>query len=588
MNFEATSNTIKGLFGGTRVYQIPRFQRDFSWDKKNYEEFFEDMLSQILFNDNFSTSEYYLGNMLFLGEKNKELVEVIDGQQRLTTITILLAALRNTLFSISKKEEDISSAYAETIQTEYLIKKIDGKPQRKLETSTSYPYFTQTIQDYETANNHVKPETEEEELLEEAFSYFMKSLEKENLFKKIENLNKHVTFNFNDDFYLNSLKSLRDQILRSTIIEIFVSNKEEANKIFENINSKGKPLSQVDLIKNSIFENINVTQGGVDEISRDWQEFNKKISTINTSFNEFFLHFWKTVYPEDNANGNNIYDKYNKKFNKNNNSDNLKKLIEDIKKSLDLYIEIVNPDSNKYLRQEKKYEEEYLKALSNLKGVQVRIALLALYRSPIKIKNVEKFSFLKFLSDFHLAVFLTGLRGNKSTTLYKNFAIDIKKSKENSDVNEAIKKLKQGLVKVIKKDTFIKSFCNLTFAKKETKSGHNFPAQYAIKQISNFLENRYSNEPDYTIEHILDEEFTEKNKNIGNLIVLENKYNQELNILKQKSLDIDYEKKLEIYKKSRYKIMEEFIKSYNNFSNKDIDSRADKLANFFWDTFFNI
>lgn len=588
MNFEATSNTIKGLFGGTRVYQIPRFQRDFSWDKKNYEEFFEDMLSQILFNDNFSTSEYYLGNMLFLGEKNKELVEVIDGQQRLTTITILLAALRNTLFSISKAEEDISSAYAETIQTEYLIKKIDGKPQRKLETSTSYPYFTQTIQDYETANNHVKPETEEEELLEEAFSYFMKSLEKENLFKKIENLNKHVTFNFNDDFYLNSLKSLRDQILRSTIIEIFVSNKEEANKIFENINSKGKPLSQVDLIKNSIFENINVTQGGVDEISRDWQEFNKKISTINTSFNEFFLHFWKTVYPEDNANGNNLYDKYNKKFNKNNNSDNLKKLIEDIKKSLDLYIEIVSPDSNKYLRQEKKYEEEYLKALSNLKGVQVRIALLALYRSPIKIKNVEKFSFLKFLSDFHLAVFLTGLRGNKSTTLYKNFAIDIKKSKENSDVNEAIKKLKQGLVKVIKKDTFIKSFCNLTFAKKETKSGHNFPAQYAIKQISNFLENRYSNEPDYTIEHILDEEFTEKNKNIGNLIVLENKYNQELNILKQKSLDIDYEKKLETYKKSRYKIMEEFIKSYNNFSNKDIDSRADKLANFFWDTFFNI
>ena len=588
MNFEATSNTIKGLFGGTRVYQIPRFQRDFSWDKKNYEEFFEDMLSQILFNDNFSTSEYYLGNMLFLGEKNKELVEVIDGQQRLTTITILLAALRNTLFSISKAEEDISSAYAETIQTEYLIKKIDGKPQRKLETSTSYPYFTQTIQDYETANNHVKPETEEEELLEEAFSYFMKSLEKENLFKKIENLNKHVTFNFNDDFYLNSLKSLRDQILRSTIIEIFVSNKEEANKIFENINSKGKPLSQVDLIKNSIFENINVTQGGVDEISRDWQEFNKKISTINTSFNEFFLHFWKTVYPEDNANGNNLYDKYNKKFNKNNNSDNLKKLIEDIKKSLDLYIEIVNPDSNKYLRQEKKYEEEYLKALSNLKGVQVRIALLALYRSPIKIKNVEKFSFLKFLSDFHLAVFLTGLRGNKSTTLYKNFAIDIKKSKENSDVNEAIKKLKQGLVKVIKKDTFIKSFCILTFAKKETKSGHNFPAQYAIKQISNFLENRYSNEPDYTIEHILDEEFTEKNKNIGNLIVLENKYNQELNILKQKSLDIDYEKKLETYKKSRYKIMEEFIKSYNNFSNKDIDSRADKLANFFWDTFFNI
>jgi len=104
-----------------------------------------------------------------------------------------------------------------------------------------------------------------------------------------------VIFNFNDDFYLNSLKSLRDQILRSTIIEIFVSNKEEANKIFENINSKGKPLSQVDLIKNSIFENINVTQGGVDEISRDWQEFNKKIS-IYGILDYCHLFYWLFLY----------------------------------------------------------------------------------------------------------------------------------------------------------------------------------------------------------------------------------------------------------------------------------------------------
>ncbi|PAK30575.1 hypothetical protein CJ467_09690, partial [Bacillus velezensis] len=68
MNFEAMSDNIRGLFTATRTYKIPRFQRDFSWDQNNYNEFLNDMLSQISFNPDtakFETSQYFLGNMLF-------------------------------------------------------------------------------------------------------------------------------------------------------------------------------------------------------------------------------------------------------------------------------------------------------------------------------------------------------------------------------------------------------------------------------------------------------------------------------------------------------------------------------------------
>ncbi|HHF2245730.1 TPA: DUF262 domain-containing protein, partial [Haemophilus influenzae] len=147
MNFEADSNTIQGLLTSPRSYNIPRFQRDFSWEKSNYNEFLNDMLGQIQFiNDNFEGSQYFLGNMLFLGGKTSEVVAIIDGQQRLTTVTILLASLRDSLSSLGDEAKD----YAETTQ-EYLIKKIDGSPKRKIQTYSSYPYFTQTIQDFHTS-----------------------------------------------------------------------------------------------------------------------------------------------------------------------------------------------------------------------------------------------------------------------------------------------------------------------------------------------------------------------------------------------------------------------------------------------------
>lgn len=179
MKFDARSENFRGLLSAVRNYKIPRFQRDFSWEDTNYRDFLFDLISQIKTEDNeLVTTQYFFGNMLFLGEKEADSVEVVDGQQRLTTATILLAALRNTLYDIDDQK---ARDYADTIQKDYLVKKIDGEPQRKLQTASSYPYFTQTIQDHETSNNKVVPETEEEERLERAFSYFLNQLKYQNM-----------------------------------------------------------------------------------------------------------------------------------------------------------------------------------------------------------------------------------------------------------------------------------------------------------------------------------------------------------------------------------------------------------------------
>ena len=104
--------------------------------------------------------------------------------------------------------------------------------------------------------------------------------------------------------YIDLLICLRDQILVSQVIAIFADQKDQANQIFSNINSKGKPLSQVDLIKNKLFEYVDITDAGVDELSIFWQNMQKEIANLDTSISEYFIHYWKAIYPKDSVTGN--------------------------------------------------------------------------------------------------------------------------------------------------------------------------------------------------------------------------------------------------------------------------------------------
>ena len=68
MNIKPYDKTVRDLLGSKRQFVIPRFQREYSWDKKNYQEFLEDMLGNLIIKDGrVSSSQYFLGTMLFIG-----------------------------------------------------------------------------------------------------------------------------------------------------------------------------------------------------------------------------------------------------------------------------------------------------------------------------------------------------------------------------------------------------------------------------------------------------------------------------------------------------------------------------------------
>ena len=215
MNIKTYDKTIKDLFISGHHFEIPRFQREYSWDKKNYEEFFLDMLNNLTLKDGqLNNSSYFLGTMLFIGnftENIDRVIKVVDGQQRITTITILFSALASIFRDAG--QEGLSEAIFR-----YVMSKDDnGDDVRILKSNSSYPFFSFYIQD-RLKENAQEPTTEEEICIKETYEYFSTQLQEKQL--KTLLLKRFGEDDVNNLQYVDILKSIRDQVLGCTFITI--------------------------------------------------------------------------------------------------------------------------------------------------------------------------------------------------------------------------------------------------------------------------------------------------------------------------------------------------------------------------------
>ncbi|USF97297.1 DUF262 domain-containing protein [Latilactobacillus sakei] len=596
MAFKAIGNSFKNLLTASRVYKIPDYQRDFSWDRSNYMVFLQDIISQLIAEQNddddnisvsFKSQPYYMGNMIFLGSDTDEEVDVVDGQQRITVTTILLAVIRDLFIEISTKVS-VAKDYSDTIQSDYLVKKVDGSNVRKLKTTSSYPYFTKTIQDANSSYAD-SPNTLEEDYLKECYDDLKKNLSQKSIlknFSKYFDENKNSDEKYVNENYVNFLKAIRDQLLASEVVEIFVNDKGQAYKIFESINSKGKPLSQVDLIKNDVFSNLVSTTSLTNDGPEGWQKVLDVVSEYQGSINDFFVNYWKATYPEDSVSGATLYKKYLNRFGDINDRSEYLALLDNLLESVKIYYFVTKPNRADFSRQEKKPQYIGLDAINKLGITQIKSLLLTLYtkKETMKLNNDKLNDVINKIANYQLALFGTDshIRSNLFTSPYKITSIAIKKAKNQSDVFSALYELIDIFKKNINEQVFIDSFTKLTFLKSSARKGLNsFPASYALHQISSSMNSEHNlNDDSITIEHIIDE----KNQNehvarIGNLSILEKNIHDEIN---RNGIDT-YSDKKAYYSNSFSIMIDNLVKEYSDFNLGNIDSRGKKLAKYYYD-----
>lgn len=572
MNIKPYDKTVRDLLGSKRQFVIPRFQREYSWDKKNYQEFLEDMLGNLTIKDGrISSSQYFLGTMLFIGnfaEGTEQEIQVVDGQQRLTTITILFSAMSDIFLTLG--EQTLSRQLFAYIMTE----DDDGNEVRILKSKTSYPFFSYFIQDKE---KKMSPDatTEEEHCIKETYEYFRAQLTEAKLKSILKR--KHGSEIVEALSEIDVLKALRDQVLNSTFISISTTDREQANKIFEILNAKGKRLAYIDLIKNKIFEVLNKVEPA-DFAEETWKKIKETLSFGKESVGlaTFYQHFWSSKYKK--VSSNKLYEAFNSTIKKS--ETEYTEFIKELLKNAKIYMQIVNPKREDYNNRKEYFGiVQSLSCINNyFNVVQVRIALLALFDT--KQRGIVDFTMLRdtlsYLENFHFAYnAILANRTNRLEKIYSSFAIALRKSQTKAEAKCVIRdKLVAPLDELFPTfDSFSEKFVALSFTKKDKVS--NVKTKYAINKLNSLYSNNEVFANDGTIEHIIPEKEQGNTLNIGNLILLEDNLNVEAG-------HENYANKCAVYAKSNYIWVKNFVAQHEQWDSSMIEQRAKEMAKVYY------
>lgn len=575
MNIKPQDVTIKALLKSGRQFVVPRFQREYSWEKRNCEEFINDIVKAILLdNGTLKTTPYFLGTMLFVGnfiEKGDLDIQIVDGQQRITTITILFSVISDIFRE--QNEERLSE-----LIFDYIMTKDDNDQQiRIIRSETSYPFFSFYIQDRKKEDK-TEPSSEEEICIQETYNYYKNRLEEKNIKKYFKSLKKDI----DDIDYIEILKTIRDQILACFFISIATDDDKQAYRIFEILNAKGKKLAYIDLIKNRIFEQLQDTEP-VDIAKVKWDELKDIINECDITsvgLGTYYRHYWASAYKQTNANR--LYDEFLAKVA----SGTYKNFLSDLVKNAKYYVKIIKPKREDYKNKKDKFWlVQSLNVLSNYFSVsQVRVVLMPLF-ALLEEKKISTNTFKKvvmYLENFHFAY--TAIMSGKANRLDTHYSKVAKKLRASHDSKETQKILQEYLYKPLNalfpnREQFVEQFVKMVYTKKSTPS--NMKCKYAINKLHCFFQGIEVFDDTLSIEHIEPESNGEATLNIGNLIALEEKLNSEAG-------NESYINKLPFYKKSTYKWVDAFVEDNETWSIDKIEERAKNLAGIYYDNILTV
>ena len=569
MDFKSGKKSIGGLFSCKKQFVIPRFQREYTWGKIELNEFLDDILSRIVINDDggLDTSEYFWGSLLLIGDLDDQKVlgvDVVDGQQRITTMTIFLSVIAK-MFA-KEKEIGLSNAL-----WEYIIgKDTNTKEFAVLKNETPKPFFQFIIQ--KLTEEKIEPKNTEEEKILFANKFFKQNLSKNGIKKRLVRLSK---IDVSEQNYIDILKALRDQLLRSFIICITTTDEKYANMIFEILNAKGKELANVDLIKNAIFEQLD------DEIPADtakelWLSIRNNLCSRNQriEFATFYRHFWIAYYGK--VQDNKLYSDFLKKIKKSNES--YLKFLKEMDDASELYTTLLNPSLLEDFCNKKEYNFfiTEMSAINNVFGiVQIRPVILALLylHNQTELLTYKTFkNICKGLSAFHLIYnAIASKRTSSLETPLNTFAHSLHDSQCKEDIQNARQVFKKSLLEIIPtKEEFVMNFTELKFSKNNIPT--NVLAKYIVNKWEAIISDSDVLESESSIEHIMDEDDSnELTLKMGNLLLLEQRINSSI------PNGLEFSHKKDRYLDSKYNMVSDLLKEYDSVSvwtNDLIDARS--------------
>lgn len=450
MKIESTDQDIRTLLSSA-YYRIPRFQRPYSWDRENVQEFWDDIVRD-------SPSDYFIGSMVVYKEGNQR-YGVVDGQQRLTTITILLCVLRDALNGLEFRD------LAQGIHSLVERRNIDNQPEFILATESSYPFFQDRIQKWGEPDVPVEPLQEEENL--------------QRAFNQLQTLVNGVIQSVQDDPSLTDdvrratlrerLVAIRDALLDLKLITVRLDDEDDAYIIFETLNTRGKDLSLTDLVKNHLTKHLRSKSVSIDQAKVKWEKVLETIEGASVDLNSdaFLHHYWLSKYEFLPAK------RLFKKLKKTVTRKKAGAFLDDLVSDAAIYRSIHETAFGKWNKQEQTIEQ----ALNALMLFRVRqqtpcvLSLVRTYRAGlIRKKHLEEA--LVAIEKFHF--FFTAITSQRSSggisQMYASLGRRLSESDNRDEAVAIIRELRQKLIeRVPSLDEFKALFFDLIYTENVTK-----------------------------------------------------------------------------------------------------------------------
>jgi uncharacterized protein with ParB-like and HNH nuclease domain len=555
--------SIEQLFTGDTRYAVPKYQRSFAWGADEIEELWEDLMAAIA-----REGEYFLGTMV-LHRRQAGLLEIIDGQQRLASITMIFSAIRN-VFLASR------DARAEQIELSFLGAKDFSRdsaltPKLVLNYTNNESFVQHVLEsrDLQTVEAVLRDKSlhPSNRLLLQAYRFFLSRVTSEAAAKGTQA----------DDFLVPLIDTLRSQV---KLITIPVTSEEDANLFFESLNARGKELAISDLVKNRLYLE---TGDQVTRAQQLWEQMENELG--RQPIPEYLRHYW--IAKKADAKTVNVREKQLYRMiaqDIGGKKPNALRLLEDLRTSASDYSRISDYD---LWPDDPAFDDAFADSLSDLRLFRVTQC------NPLLLNAIQKFAnsadiarTFRIVANFSFRYFIVG---NQSPGNLERVSAGIAREIR-TGTYASPNHVADALRAVSPDPAFRSDFSYATFPKSRGKI-----ARYALAKLSNHLARRAKKgggdlvvSPDarqVNLEHILPQDVPEPWRSnfpkgedpetyvrrIGNLTLLNAKVNREV-------ADASFAEKKRTALDVSAVPLNFYFRTINQWGPQQVDERQDNLA----------
>ncbi len=549
-NVNVKKMSLLGLISSKTSFQVPRYQRGYAWEDENFSEFWSDLKKSFE-----RKVEHFFGVVIFYqkdGFKNRRVVEVIDGQQRLSTTFILLRCILEKLDNIGAPDAKINALYNKF----FLPKK--GSTDFKITLGEiDRVFFLKSI-------------------LRSPKSSFPKEEVVIDSHKRIAAADKFFTQKINE--YLQGRKDktkalydlLKDLEKFLVVVVLEVPSDDEAFTIFETINSRGVELSVSDLLKNYIFSILDKNTESsrpFNDVRNKWEKMEEQLQKKGVELSQFIRHYWLSKYNK--VVEKELYRAIKKKFS--GRSKGVLRFADSLFREQEAYLNCLDAVEGKKIS---KVGARALKDINDLKLKQCYPLLLSLMAKNYPRKSTDMI--LRKIVSLNVRRGLMGINPNKLETLFADTALEVRRKRPQDSLARFNKNIGENWVK----DNDLKS----SLIDKQISPQL---ARFVLRQLES-SKHQYKEDKvpkKQTLEHILPQNPKLKEWGIdqetldayvgrlGNITLVGREINSEMRnsrfSIKRKAL-----------KNTQYAISQEIRRKNKNWGTRQIDRRTKAIADF--------